>query len=683
MLSEWRGHHAARVQRAVDRVDDHRGRRTSLAERDLAALLGDRGELVALARAARSSSAKTMSSAAAVDRQRAVAALADPRRTRSARRSRGSASKSSRWAATIRRQAPSHRRREHSRRRAASRLESSACAPSGHARDPLSPRSAIDGRRRLRGSLALGDGGERPDRRIRRPTPSGASPTHGEGPLLVLGAAGSGRTRGARPAPGEPRRRGTPPGAASSCWPARGRRAQRLRARADALIDRPYEELWISTYEERRRAAAARVRARGGTRPVLRHRRAADRLAILLDRIDDLPLRRHEIRGNPAGLLARLLRRDRRAEGRGGRARAPARLGASAASARRPSAAERERAAREREFAELYARHDRILREAGSLDARRPRARARPPARRARRRPRRAVAERFPFVLVDELEDAGAAHRALLDGARAAHGNLVCACDPPRRSAVRGAACGRGRPLTSHPRRRARRPRPPPLRRQRSTDAAGRRSWRPTATARSRGGRRREIPVRFWRCSNDRAQAQAVAREVEHLLAAGEVRPRRVCVIAGSGWREGAPGRGGARGAQRPLPLRRRRGALPAPRGPRRRSPGCGCSPTRPTRRPSSGRSPGRRSSSARSTSRAAPRSPGAASSTWSRRSRPRSRAPAPPEARDRIQAFLKLHRAASRALEQIRADVFVRRRPRPGSGSARRRTACRAGRGG
>ena len=35
----------------------------------------------------------------------------------------------------------------------------------------------------------------------------------------------------------------------------------------------------------------------------------ADRLAMLLDRLDDLPLRRHEIRGNPAGLLARLLRR--------------------------------------------------------------------------------------------------------------------------------------------------------------------------------------------------------------------------------------------------------------------------------------------------------------------------------------------------------------------------------------
>ena len=33
-----------------------------------------------------------------------------------------------------------------------------------------------------------------------------------------------------------------------------------------------------------------------------------------------------------------------------------------------------------------------------------------------------------------------------------------------------------------------------------------------------------------------------------------------------------------------------------------------------------------------------------------------------PPEARDRIQAFLKLQRAAAAALEEMRADVFVRR---------------------
>ena len=40
-----------------------------------------------------------------------------------------------------------------------------------------------------------------------------------------------------------------------------------------------------------------------------------------------------------------------------------------------------------------------------------------------------AVGERFGEVLADELEDAGIAHRRMLD-AIAPHGNVVCACDP-------------------------------------------------------------------------------------------------------------------------------------------------------------------------------------------------------------------------------------------------------------
>ena len=68
---------------------------------------------------------------------------------------------------------------------------------------------------------------------------------------------------------------------------------------------------------------------------------------MLLDRVDELPLRRHEIRGNPAGLLARLVDRidalkaagvtaerfrrwaDEREAGGGGRARLGARASAS------------------------------------------------------------------------------------------------------------------------------------------------------------------------------------------------------------------------------------------------------------------------------------------------------------------------------------------------------------------
>ena len=90
---------------------------------------------------------------------------------------------------------------------------------------------------------------------------------------------------------------------------------------------------------------------------------------MLLDRLDQLPLRRHEIRGNPAGLLARLLARidalkaervgpDDALRARAGRER------------RRPAdEAEREAARRELEFAELYTAHDRILAEPAASTA--------------------------------------------------------------------------------------------------------------------------------------------------------------------------------------------------------------------------------------------------------------------------------------------------------------------------
>ena len=46
-----------------------------------------------------------------------------------------------------------------------------------------------------------------------------------------------------------------------------------------------------------------------GLDPFIEQLGGAERLALLLDRVDELPLRRHEIRGNPAGLLARMVHR--------------------------------------------------------------------------------------------------------------------------------------------------------------------------------------------------------------------------------------------------------------------------------------------------------------------------------------------------------------------------------------
>ena len=81
---------------------------------------------------------------------------------------------------------------------------------------------------------------------------------------------------------------------------------------------------------------------------------------MLLDSVDELPLRRHEIRGNPAGLLARLLERIDVLKGEG---IGPAELRDHARAVERGSSgrAEREAALRELEFADLFERHDAIL----------------------------------------------------------------------------------------------------------------------------------------------------------------------------------------------------------------------------------------------------------------------------------------------------------------------------------
>ena len=84
---------------------------------------------------------------------------------------------------------------------------------------------------------------------------------------------------------------------------------------------------------------------------------------MLLDRIDELPLRSHAIRGNPAGLLARLLERIDALKAGGDPA--------------------------EPELVELCAVHDRILAEAGGDRPRRPLPDPQPAAHRGRAGPRR------------------------------------------------------------------------------------------------------------------------------------------------------------------------------------------------------------------------------------------------------------------------------------------------------
>ena len=416
---------------------------------------------------------------------------------------------------------------------------------------------------------------------------------------------------------------------------ARSRAARsRLRERAETLLDRPHEELWINTYEELATALLHEYSVEAGLDPFFTTVGLADRLAILLERVDELPLRRHEIRGNPAGLLGRLLGRIDLLKTE---AVSPSALREWAVACERAatSPAEREHAEREIEFADLYARHDRILRESGSLDGgdlvlelgKLLRDRADVTA---------VVTARFRHLLVDELEDGGLAHRRLL-AALAAHGNLIAAADPAQASRrFRGAgAAALAHFRADHP------------------DAAEvelERSLRAPAT------------VRFWRCENERAQAQAVAREVEQLLAAGEVEAGRICVVAGSGWREGRLV--AAALEERSIPFRFAGDAAFFQRPEVRdvlawlrtlADPGDAAAVVRALTRPPIDL---RSVDLAKVTTIARRRKLDMVSALAAGLESPQL----PPEARDRIQAFLRLHRAAENALEQMRADVFVRR---------------------
>ena len=129
---------------------------------------------------------------------------------------------------------------------------------------------------------------------------------HRDGPLLVLGAAGTGKSELLARRLADLAAAGTPPDRVLVIG-ARRATARRLRDRCEALLDGPYEELWVGDWDEIGERLLREHPEAAGLDPFFDVLGPAERLAMLLDRLDQLPLRRHEIRGNPAGLLARLL----------------------------------------------------------------------------------------------------------------------------------------------------------------------------------------------------------------------------------------------------------------------------------------------------------------------------------------------------------------------------------------
>src|SRR3954451_21377006 len=353
---------------------------------------------------------------------------------------------------------------------------------------------------------------------------------HSGGPLLVLGAAGTGKTtvlveRFARLAES----------AAPDSLLALTLDPDALRGRLEDRLTVPYEELSVTTFGGLWGRLLRDEALEAGIDPFATPVSAADRLAMLLERIDDLPLRHHDLRGNPSATLGAIVRR---IDGLKDELISAADYAAWAGTL--PGDA---RGEREREFAALYAAHDALLADAGALDLGDLVLTA---FRLLREKPhvRIRLAERHRHVLVDELQDTSFAQGLLLRLMVAGHEGITAFADDDQAiHRFRGAATKNIRDF------RAEWPLPSVLPFNDSLRSGARvlaaaravvepiEDRLPKALVPLDGAP--EGDVAFWRCASERAQAQAVAADVERLVARADVAPEDVCVLVRSVRAEG------------------------------------------------------------------------------------------------------------------------------------------------
>lgn len=350
-----------------------------------------------------------------------------------------------------------------------------------------------------------------------------AAATHPAGPALVLAGAGAGKTRVLCRRLAWLVGRGARPDEILALTFTR-EAAVELRTRAEALIGRSHETLRVATFHS---YAAELARVHGVERGLLPDAgvaRTEDRVLMLLDRLGELDLRLHDLRGDPARLADDIVRRidacrdqlvgaDAYVRWAEERVRAAGSRGAA------------HQAARELEFARAYAAHDRWLAEAGLEDFGLSIVRA---LELLRAHPDRleAARARARHVLVDEFQDTNHAQAELLYlVARDAESLVVVGDDDQGIYRFRGASAKNIADF------RRRFPEAAELRLERnhrSTQAILDAAAAVVAPIRDRAAKTiRALPEatgpapRFWRAPDPAGQARAVVEEIRRLAAEG------------------------------------------------------------------------------------------------------------------------------------------------------------------
>jgi DNA helicase-2/ATP-dependent DNA helicase PcrA len=372
------------------------------------------------------------------------------------------------------------------------------------------------------------------------------------GPLLVLGGAGTGKTRALVARFSSLIAGGVPPEAVLVIVHS-PHAAERLRGQLEDELVGGYEALAVHTAPDFCEHLLREEALEAGIDPFFVPATRADRVAMLLERLDELTLMRHDFRGRPSALIAGFVERIDRlkdelvdpaayagwAAEREQAAEAPAPRGEVG---RESQERERALARREREFAQLYLDHDRMLAEQGTPDGgemvmaacallrERPHVRAR-------------VAARYPHILIDDLQDASLAQMSLVDLLAGEPGD-VCAAGDEDQTVWRYRAAG-SKNLRDF---QTRRPAAPVVRLEHShrcperllTAAMAVLAPIPGRESRRVGGQAGG-DVRFWRCANERTQAQSVAAEIERLVAREGVAPETIAVLVRSVGAESRP----------------------------------------------------------------------------------------------------------------------------------------------
>jgi DNA helicase-2/ATP-dependent DNA helicase PcrA len=328
---------------------------------------------------------------------------------------------------------------------------------------------------------------------------------HRGGPLVVIGTAGSGKTRLIEQRFAWLVSEGLSPEKIAVGAPSAGRAAA-LRDRIESTLDRGYEQLCVGHPAE----LAALILGRESDSSLLG---AGDRLTMLLERIDELSLQHHDFGGSAVALLGRFVRRiDRlKAELIGAEE-----FAAWAASLDRPDASA------QREFAGVYETHERMLSEAGARDE--------GDLVRDALRMARAQPSRFEHVLFDDVQELGFAAVSLV---KAVAGSRLTVAGDPRQAALRLRTAGAERMRSFAELDHAR---------VVSLERSFRCPERVLSAAQALAGEDQNAPasgdstaqVAFWRCFNRRAQAQSVASDIERLIAREGVEPGSVAVLVPS-----------------------------------------------------------------------------------------------------------------------------------------------------